>query len=76
MEKLCDFFTLQPSDLIKTLTYVLMDNFCSCFTLFLDVPGLYSRQKLYKSVDFPSRSNLKKMDLDRYKISPFIMNLY
>ena len=25
------FFTLRPSDLIKTLTNVLMDNFCPCF---------------------------------------------
>ena len=24
-------FTLRPSDLITTLTYVLMDNFCPCF---------------------------------------------
>ena len=24
------FFTLRPSDLITTLTYVLMDNFCPC----------------------------------------------
>ena len=26
-----DFFTLIPSDLKTTLTYVLLDNFCSCF---------------------------------------------
>ena len=26
-----EFFTLRPSDLITTLTYVLMDNFCPCF---------------------------------------------
>jgi hypothetical protein len=32
MEKFCDFFTLRPSDLITTLTYVLMDNFCPCFS--------------------------------------------
>ena len=33
-EKLCDFFTLRPSDLNTTLTYVLMDNFCPfCFSL-------------------------------------------
>ena len=31
MEKFCDFFTLRPSDLNITLTYVLMDNFCPCF---------------------------------------------
>ena len=28
IEKFCDFFTLRPSDLITTLTYILMDNFC------------------------------------------------
>ena len=31
MEKIRDFFTLRPSDLNTTLTYVLMDNFCLCF---------------------------------------------
>ena len=31
MEKFCDLFILRPSDLITTLTYVLMDNFCPCF---------------------------------------------
>ena len=28
------FFTLQPSDLITTLSYILMDNFCPCFSYF------------------------------------------
>ena len=32
MEKFCDFFSLRPTDLITTLTYVLMDNFCPCFS--------------------------------------------
>ena len=32
MEKFCDVFTLRPSDLITILTYVLMNNFCPCFT--------------------------------------------
>ena len=31
IEKFCYFFTLRPSDLNTTLTYVLMDNFCPCF---------------------------------------------
>ena len=31
----CDFFTLRPADLIKTLTYVLMDNFCPCYCIYL-----------------------------------------
>ena len=31
IEQYCDFFTLRPSDLNKTWTYVLMDNFCPCF---------------------------------------------
>ena len=35
MEKLFDSFTLRPSDLNTTLTFVLMDNFCSCLFLFL-----------------------------------------
>ena len=26
----CDFSTLRISDIITTLTYVLMDNFCPC----------------------------------------------
>ena len=30
MEKFFDFVTLRPPDLITALTYVLMDNFCSC----------------------------------------------
>ena len=34
MEKYCAFFTLGPSDLLTTFTYVLMDNFCSCFFVF------------------------------------------
>ena len=29
------FFTFGPSDQTKTLTYVLMDNFCPCFDLML-----------------------------------------
>ena len=29
MGEFCDFFTLRPSDLIATLTNILMDNFCS-----------------------------------------------
>ena len=33
IEKFCDFFTLRPSGLITTLTYILMDNFCPCFRL-------------------------------------------
>ena len=32
-EVLC-FFTLRPSDLMVTLTYVLMYNFCPCFFKF------------------------------------------
>ena len=31
LEKIRDFFTLRPSDLNTTLTYVLMDNFLSLF---------------------------------------------
>ena len=31
MEKFYDFFTLRPSDLITTLTYVFMDICCPCF---------------------------------------------
>ena len=30
MEKFCVFFTLRPSNLNTTLTYVLIDNFCPC----------------------------------------------
>ena len=30
MEKIRVFFTLRPSDLNTTLTYVDMDNFCPC----------------------------------------------
>ena len=40
MEKLCDFLTLRPSDIISTLTYVLMDNFCPCFVYNLIKPGI------------------------------------
>ena len=28
-------FTLEPFDLVKTLTYVLIDNFCPCFPQYL-----------------------------------------
>ena len=31
MEKFYDFFTLRPFDLIITLTYILIDNFCNHF---------------------------------------------
>ena len=31
MGKFCIFFTLRPSDLITTLTYVQIDNFLSLF---------------------------------------------
>ena len=33
IEKFSDFFILTPSDLITTLTYILMDNFCPCFII-------------------------------------------
>ena len=29
-ENFCDLFTLRPSDLITTLTYFIMHNFCPC----------------------------------------------
>ena len=35
MERLCDFFTFSPFNLITTLTYALMDNFCACSMLML-----------------------------------------
>ena len=28
LQRLCDFFTLRPSDLFTILTNILMDNFC------------------------------------------------
>ena len=31
--KFCDFFTLRPYDLITTLSYVLMENFCFIYIL-------------------------------------------
>ena len=31
LERLCVSLTFRPSDLITTLTYILMDNFCTCF---------------------------------------------
>ena len=40
MEKFCDFFALRLYDLITTLTYELMDNFCPCFLLSLNVNHL------------------------------------
>ena len=35
IEKLCDFFSLRPSDLNTTLTYARMDNFCTWLQIFL-----------------------------------------
>ena len=35
------FFALRPSDLITTLTYVLMDNFCPCFACPSKCKGIY-----------------------------------
>ena len=35
LEQFCDLFTLRPSDLITTFTYVLMDNFCPYFFFIL-----------------------------------------
>ena len=40
MARFCDFFTFKPSDLITTLTYVLMDNFCSGFINATDIFAL------------------------------------
>ena len=36
MERVCTFFYLlfRPVDLIKALTFVLMDKFCPCFSCF------------------------------------------
>ena len=31
------FFTLRPSDLNTTLTYVIMDNFCPCFNIYFKI---------------------------------------
>ena len=33
IEKFSDYFTLRPSNLNITLTYVIMDNFCPCLYL-------------------------------------------
>ena len=30
IKKFCDLFTLRPSELNRTLTYAIMDNFCPC----------------------------------------------
>ena len=35
IERFRDFFTFRPSDLITTLTYVLMDNCCPCLRLII-----------------------------------------
>ena len=37
MEKFYEVFTLGPSDLITTLTYVLLDNFCSCLSKWVGI---------------------------------------
>ena len=42
MKKFCDLFTLRPSDLITTLTYVLMDNFCPCLSRILLLTGNFA----------------------------------
>ena len=49
MEKFCDLFTLRPSDLIITLTYVLMDNFCPRFRILMEnfCPRFWIRQYPY-----------------------------
>ena len=36
------FFTLSPSNLFTTLTYVLMNNSCPCFYLFLTSFSMYN----------------------------------
>ena len=44
----CDFFTLRPSDLITTLTYVLIDNFCPC--LLTNLNFIKFRYKTYNTI--------------------------
>ena len=46
-EKFCDIITLRPSNLITTLTYVLMDVLCPCFLKYLWTIG-----KLKKVVNY------------------------
>ena len=41
MEKFSDFFTLGPSRLITIFTYVLIRNFCPCFTFIITVCIFY-----------------------------------
>ena len=52
MEKFCDFFTLRPSDLITTLTYVLIYNFCPCFSIFHLLLGRHMKFIIWISTTF------------------------
>ena len=38
MEKFCDSFTLRTCELITTLTYIHLDNFCPCLKFILSFP--------------------------------------
>ena len=47
LERLHGFHTFLFSDLMTALTYILMDNFCSCFSMFsiIDVKLKYHPDK-------------------------------
>ena len=49
IERLRDFFTFRFSDLITTLTYILMDNFCLFFLVHRpqEINSLISMEKNY-----------------------------
>ena len=51
------FFTLRPSDLITTLTYVLVDNFCPCFIIELE---LELEKEASESVEFYTHQSMKQ----------------
>ena len=44
------FLTLRPSDLITTLTFVLMDNFCPCLSQFLSYLAVERKSSIKRKI--------------------------
>ena len=73
MEKVCDSFTLKPFDLISTLTYVRMDNFCPCLHIILQYYIGYIIVMIL--LNFSANFNLPSPCNEKFSLATYIHTL-
>ena len=57
----CVFFILIPSNLITTLTYILMDNFCPCIVNDMDIQLFLEFNKIFGNCGLSLKARSKKI---------------